>query len=1041
MSGQGPRGGGRGRGGDRGGGDRGGGRGGGRGRGSHPIFDAPSGGGRGRGGDRGDRGDRGGRGGRGGGFRGDRGGRGGGRGGGFRGPEVFSPSPGAVPPPPDAKVQKIEEQYKGSASSGKELSLDQLSLTRDFPLRPAYGTQGKPVLLWANYFEMVSRKDLNLHRYAVQVQQGQDPRMPSGRKLKRIIEIVLEENFGNMKDRIATDYKSMLVCRTALDNIDEETTFSIKYRQDDEDEPVPNARTYQVRVLPVGVLNVAPLLEYLASPNAGTPLGSKEEIIQALNIVLGHHPKTNKNLLSIGANKHFPLGQNEDSYDLTGALTAIRGFFVSVRAATSRLLVNVQVKATPIYSPGGLPDMIRNFLGAPTQDPRRLYRLHVFLKRVRVSVTHIVRKNKKGQVVPRIKTIYGLAHQADGRGLSNPPKVPWIGAGPKDVQFFLDGAPPAKKGKKKGGKADGKESPTGAYITVYDYFKRNYPQIGELDPRFPVVNVGTKETPNYLPAEVCQVLHGQPANSKINPVQTQNMIKFAVRTPAENARSITTSGANVLGVVPQLNAMLAGMGLSVTPNLITVPGRVLVGPSVQYKGQSSKNPQNANWNLANVAFSQGRQLPPWTYAYFVDRRMDPGALADSVSQFCATAQKQGLTVPAPLKPYPINPQGRQHPDDIPLDPIFSEIRAQSRARLVLVILPQASPAIYNKVKYRGDIKDGLHTICVVADKFMKNQPQYFANVALKFNLKLGGINHRLQPAKLGLISEGKTMVVGIDVTHPSPGSASNAPSVSGMVASVDSALAQWPATIRLQHQAKVEMVSDLEPMLQSRLRLWQKANGKLPENLLIYRDGVSEGQYGKVLEEELPLLRKACKSLYPANQKGLPRISIIIVGKRHNTRFYPTNLNDADRSSNPNNGTVVDRGVTETRNWDFFLQAHTALQGTARPAHYYIILDEIFSNNSSRKRSPQFSSIADELEDLTHNMCYLFGRATKAVSICPPAYYADLVCERARRYLSKYYEETPEPSVASGMESQAGSVPVAADLEVHPDLVDTMFYI
>ena len=57
--------------------------------------------------------------------------------------------------------------------------------------------------------------------------------------------------------------------------------------------------------------------------------------------------------------------------------------------------------------------------------------------------------------------------------------------------------------------------------------------------------------------------------------------------------------------------------------------------------------------------------------------------------------------------------------------------------------------------------------------------------------------------------------------------------------------------------------------------------------------------------------------------------------------------------------------------------------------------------------------MADVLEDLTHNMCCLFGRATKAVSVCRPAYYADLVCERARRYLSGVFEMTPpELSVA-----------------------------
>ncbi len=50
------------------------------------------------------------------------------------------------------------------------------------------------------------------------------------------------------------------------------------------------------------------------------------------------------------------------------------------------------------------------------------------------------------------------------------------------------------------------------------------------------------------------------------------------------------------------------------------------------------------------------------------------------------------------------------------------------------------------------------------------------------------------------------MVVGIDVTHPSPGSASTAPSVAGIVASVDSRLAQWPADLKIQ-TAREEMVS------------------------------------------------------------------------------------------------------------------------------------------------------------------------------------------------------------------------------------------
>lgn len=49
------------------------------------------------------------------------------------------------------------------------------------------------------------------------------------------------------------------------------------------------------------------------------------------------------------------------------------------------------------------------------------------------------------------------------------------------------------------------------------------------------------------------------------------------------------------------------------------------------------------------------------------------------------------------------------------------------------------------------------------------------------------------------------------------------------------------------------------------------------------------------------------------------------------------------RSFNPKPGVVVDRHITGygERLWDFYLQPHRALQGTAKPAHYIVIKNEI----------------------------------------------------------------------------------------------------
>ena len=39
---------------------------------------------------------------------------------------------------------------------------------------------------------------------------------------------------------------------------------------------------------------------------------------------------------------------------------------------------------------------------------------------------------------------------------------------------------------------------------------------------------------------------------------------------------------------------------------------------------------------------------------------------------------------------------------------------------------------------------------------------------------------------------------------------------------------------------------------------------------------------------------------------------------------------------------------------------------------------------------------ADSLQTLTYNLCYLYARCPRAVSVVPPAYYAHLAAFRAR---------------------------------------------
>lgn len=123
------------------------------------------------------------------------------------------------------------------------------------------------------------------------------------------------------------------------------------------------------------------------------------------------------------------------------------------------------------------------------------------------------------------------------------------------------------------------------------------------------------------------------------------------------------------------------------------------------------------------------------------------------------------------------------------------------------------------------------------NKFSKSDTSTSASIALKVNLKSGGTNQVLSTGDLGFLEQGKTMLVGIDVTHPSEGNMKGTPSIAGVVASIDADFSQFPGSIRCQ-QSRKEMVSDLDVIMEERLELWVSKNiNQTLDNILVYRDG------------------------------------------------------------------------------------------------------------------------------------------------------------------------------------------------------------
>ena len=501
--------------------------------------------------------------------------------------------------------------------------------------------------------------------------------------------------------------------------------------------------------------------------------------------------------------------------------------------------------------------------------------------------------------------------------------------------------------------------------------------------------------------------------------------------------------------------------------MVAVRGRMLTKPQALYKRELPAEEAPGGWNLRGRQFTTSLPRTDGKFDNWgcltLHSSWDKSSYESTINEFVRSLKNCGIEAGEPLVERLEFKREKgdyfHKKKELDLLGMIKHMQQHETARpsILLVVLPAKDTVLYNKIKKHCDQTLGIHTVCAVGSGFRKEKDPktqqipsnhtYYANVALKFNLKLGGTNHTLGKTYMGIVSKDQTMVVGIDVVHPSPGSGKA--SVASMVASIDKDLAQWPVDLQVQVREGQEMLDKIDIMLLSRLALWRKHHNVYPENILVYRDGVSESQYQQVLDDELSRMRECCKALYDDVREPWPRFTLIIVGKRHHTRFFPSEGHPySDENGNPQRGLVVDRGITEARNWDFFLQSHDAIKGTARPAHYFVLCDEIFTNPSLQSVHDEIElgiPPADRLERLSHSLCYLFSRAAKAVSIPAPVYYADIACTRAGRYLAEppsgAQSVTSDKLEMTNEQREHLRAELQAKIKVHDDLKDSMFYV
>ncbi|ODN02980.1 Piwi-like protein 1 [Orchesella cincta] len=287
-----------------------------------------------------------------------------------------------------------------------------------------------------------------------------------------------------------------------------------------------------------------------------------------------------------------------------------------------------------------------------------------------------------------------------------------------------------------------------------------------------------------------------------------------------------------------------------------------------------------------------------------------------------------------------------------------------KPQMIFVILPNNKAELYNVVKKRLAVDKGVPSQCFLAKNVTsKGLMSIATKVVVQMNAKLGGEPWTL---KLPLKS---CMFVGFDVYHGAKGSKGG--SVGAMVATFSANFTKYFSTTSLfknNDELCETMLADLIKCCHN----FQEVNGELPERIIMYRDGVGEGQLKAVYNTELTIL--TVRGTHEDVRKRRKVTPTPHFHRRIQTGQHSTH-DDEDEPPNPPPGTIVDEVVTLPERYDFYLISCAARQGTVSPCSYNVLQDE---NNFD----------ADRIQLITYKLCHMYYNWSGTIAVPAPCQYA-----------------------------------------------------
>ena len=325
-----------------------------------------------------------------------------------------SSNPGDSSTDYDATITALEDK------TVKELAA-QTDANPTLPCRPAYRQRSVqtpgPERLWANYFRINLGQGADLHRYSVSVVTDKDGKSPRGKKLKRIIELLLElPPFAEAKDFMVTDFAGTLISVVPIKEIslarqNGSIDRIVHYRREGDEVPRQRDKQYNMRIRTQDTLNTLELSQSWNKIHVDQRIATNRELLlQCLNIFFGHYAKYLAGVTTIGDKKGFLVDQKAS--DLGGGIVACRGFFSSIRVSNSRVLLNVNVSHGAFYKPVKLDTLMHEYMSVHGNDIRDTA---AFVKRLRVKAGHLPEKDKNGHSLSQVKTIFDLANEREAK--------------------------------------------------------------------------------------------------------------------------------------------------------------------------------------------------------------------------------------------------------------------------------------------------------------------------------------------------------------------------------------------------------------------------------------------------------------------------------------------------------------------------------------------------------------------------------------------------------------------------------------------------